>query len=301
MNMIPIRRGSVAMRRITCESGYSSRTFKTALMHEVGHALGLGHPDQAHSPSSSTTPEQWASAVMTSIISGDTPPDTAQADDVQAMQFYYPSGPLPTVFPVADFTVGPATAGNPVQFTDTTTNNPTGWFWFFAEPGSDLNVSREQNPTHTYANPGTYGVRLTAGNANGGGTILKTITVLPGQPSVCTPSSTTLCLNDGRFQVRARWRRNDGTTGEGTAVELTNDTGYFWFFNSENIEVVTKVLGACIPSLGNSYWVFSAGLTNVEVTLTYVDTAHGITRTYVNPLGQAYQPIQDTAAFQTCP
>jgi ribulose-5-phosphate 4-epimerase/fuculose-1-phosphate aldolase len=49
------------------------------------------------------------------------------------------------------------------------------------------------------------------------------------------------------------------------------------------------------------HWVFAAGLTNVEVTLRVVDTFAGSVKTYVNPLGTAYQPIQDTSAFATCP
>jgi hypothetical protein len=49
------------------------------------------------------------------------------------------------------------------------------------------------------------------------------------------------------------------------------------------------------------YWAFAAGLTNVEVTLRAVDTLTGSVKTYVNPLGTAYEPIQDTSAFATCP
>lgn len=116
--------------------------------------------------------------------------------------------------------------------------------------------------------------------------------------AACTPTSTALCLNSGRFRVTADWRRTDGSTGQGTAVSLTNDTGYFWFFNSANVEAITKVLNGC--SLNNAYWVFASGLTNVEVTLNYTDTVTGTLKTYRNPLGTAFQPVQDTSAFQSC-
>ena len=33
-------------------------------------------------------------------------------------------------------------------------------------------------------------------------------------------------------------------------VPLTSDSGYFWFFDADNIELVVKVLDACTP--GNS-------------------------------------------------
>ena len=84
-------------------------------------------------------------------------------------------------------------------------------------------------------------------------------------------------------------------------MRLTADTGGdFWFFNSANVEVVTKVLNGCGLSPGN-YWVFSAGLTNVGVTLTYTDMMTGAVKTYTNPAGAAFEPVQDTRAFATCP
>jgi len=52
-----------------------------------------------------------------------------------------------------------------VVFTDTSTGNPTDWFWQFGDPGN--NTSRQQNPSFTYPAPGTYLVRLRASNATG--------------------------------------------------------------------------------------------------------------------------------------
>lgn len=115
----------------------------------------------------------------------------------------------------------------------------------------------------------------------------------------CPADLTTLCLNGGRFLVRADWTEADGTAGHGTGVALTADTGYFWFFSSSNVEMVVKVLNGC--GFNSRYWVFAGGLTNVEVLLTVVDTQNGTTKTYHNPVNTAFQPIQDTAAFATCP
>ena len=122
--------------------------------------------------------------------------------------------------------------------------------------------------------------------------------VTPSGP--CEPDDRTLCLNNNRFSVSTAWRRVNGETGQGTGIELTADSGYFWFFNSANIEIVVKVLNGC--SIGTpAYWVFAAGLTNVEVTLRVTDTHTGSSKTYVNPLGNAFAPVQDTSAFTTCP
>ena len=117
---------------------------------------------------------------------------------------------------------------------------------------------------------------------------------------LCTSSATNLCLNNGRFQVRASWSvPSQGTSGQGTAVQLTSDTGYFWFFSANNVEMVVKVVNGC--GFNSSYWVFAGGLTNVSVTMTVTDTQTGTVKTYVNPQGIAFQPIQDTSAFATCP
>jgi hypothetical protein len=116
----------------------------------------------------------------------------------------------------------------------------------------------------------------------------------------CLPDATTLCLNGARFQVTANWRTNDGTTGRGQAVSLSDESGYFWFFGPENIEVVVKALNACTSPLPR-YWVFAAGLTDVSVDLTVRDTKTGAVKTYNNPLGRPFQPVQDTGAFATCP
>ncbi len=63
---------------------------------------------------------------------------------------------------VANFTFSPSNpaAGQPVQFTDTSTGNPTHWQWDFENPaGTDSTL---QNPTWTFEAPGTYPVKLTA-------------------------------------------------------------------------------------------------------------------------------------------
>lgn len=116
----------------------------------------------------------------------------------------------------------------------------------------------------------------------------------------CIGDANTLCLNDGRFRVTTEFRTPQDETGSGTAVGLTDDTGYFWFFNDENVELVVKVLNGCATPF-NSFWVFAAGLTNVEVTLQVEDTEAEEMMAYVNPLDRPFEPIQDTAAFLTCP
>jgi hypothetical protein len=115
----------------------------------------------------------------------------------------------------------------------------------------------------------------------------------------CAPSNTRLCLNGSRFQVEAEWTTRDGNRGSARAVPLTSDTGYFWFFENTNVEMVVKVLNGCARN--SRYWVFAGGLTNTRVRLTVRDTRTGTVKQYANPQGTAFQPIQDTGAFATCP
>ncbi|MDY7092173.1 MAG: hypothetical protein SX243_04290 [Acidobacteriota bacterium] len=113
------------------------------------------------------------------------------------------------------------------------------------------------------------------------------------------PMGTSLTLNEDRFEVQVSFRTPQGQEGNGQAIKLTSDTGYFFFFEEDNVELVVKVLRGC--GVNNHYWVFAGGLTNVEVDLTITDTQTGDTQTYSNPLRTPFQPIQDTEAFATCP
>ncbi len=74
---------------------------------------------------------------------------------------------LGTQIPVTDFSGNnlEIEAGGSVQFTDLSTNNPTTWTWTFE--GGTPATSTEQNPTVSYAEPGTYNVTLVASNTAG--------------------------------------------------------------------------------------------------------------------------------------
>jgi PKD repeat protein len=243
---------------------------------------------------------------MTSSIQPSTP-STPQTDDIQAMQYFYGTA-APGAVPTANFSFSPAhpNPGDLVSFTNTSTGSPNGYVWIFGDPGYP---SYDVNPTHTFGSSGTYFVRLDAGNLNGTGTVSRTVIVGTGGsggggpgtgPSICTANETTLCLSASRFKVTAVYDAGDGRSGQARAIPLTANTGYFWFFDQSNVEVVTKILPFCANPY-NSIWVFAAGLTNVEVTLTYTDTKNGTVVTKKNNLGTAFEPIQDTGAFKTCP
>jgi predicted esterase len=121
-----------------------------------------------------------------------------------------------------------------------------------------------------------------------------------GTAGGCVPSDTRLCLRQGRFAVEASWHTGQGDSGVAHTVGAkTGDSGLLWFFGPENWELQVKVLNGC--PVNQRYWVFAAGTTNVEYTLTVTDLAHGTQAVYHNPQGVSAPAITDSSAFATCP
>jgi hypothetical protein len=161
---------------------------------------------------------------------------------------------------------------------------------FFAPPGPgpvDLAVEVGSLP------PGTYQLRVVFDRVE---IAAHTFTVRDAL-GTCEPAVDVLCLGDRRFAAKAAWQAN-GQQGMGRAANITRDTGRFTFFQPGNIELVVKVIDGC--PLNGHFWVFAGGLTNVHTVLTVTDTTTDATRTYENPAGTPFAPVQDSAAFP-CP
>ncbi len=126
----------------------------------------------------------------------------------------------------------------------------------------------------------------------------STLLVLPA--GSCVPGETVLCLNRGRFRVEATWTTPAGLTGPARAVEEADDSGLFWFSDPNNIELLVKVLDACALAYPR-YWVFAGGATNLGVSIVVTDSETGAVSEYLNPVGQRFEAVTDTAAFATCP
>lgn len=77
----------------------------------------------------------------------------------------------------ASFTYNPGSpvANQPVQFTDASTGSPASWQWAFG----DGSTNTTQNPVHTYAASGSYGVTLTISASSNSNSVSRTITVSP--------------------------------------------------------------------------------------------------------------------------
>jgi hypothetical protein len=117
----------------------------------------------------------------------------------------------------------------------------------------------------------------------------------PAASGTCTPDAHTLCLLGGRFAVSVDWHdQHNGGDGVGTAMPGTDVSGYFWFFNPANVELVVKTLDA--TTVNGHFWVFYGALSDVEYTLRVTDTQTGAVKTYPNPAGNLCGR-GDTTAF----
>jgi hypothetical protein len=80
--------------------------------------------------------------------------------------------------------------------------------------------------------------------------------------------ATALNMIAGRFQATLSWQ--DAAAGSGnhaaSAVQVSDQSGYFWFFDPTSIEVSVKILDG--TAVNGSYWVFVASSTTVPFDLT---------------------------------
>lgn len=116
---------------------------------------------------------------------------------------------------------------------------------------------------------------------------------------ICTTTATTLCLAN-RFSVQVNWTAHDATTGTGKVVPgYSTDSGLFWFFSSDNWELLVKDVNGC--GLNNRKWIFSAATTDVHYKMTVFDFTGYAQKIYFNYEGAPAPAITDTGAFATCP
>jgi len=170
--------------------------------------------------------------------------------------------------------------------------------------GGDGSISGNLwSATVAFPRAGTYLYHCEEHGGAGGVGMSGRVIVQPAPGTPCVPGPNTLCLGaGGRFQVEVSWVTGI-LVGKGTAVPLpaAPQSGLFYFFDPSNIEMLVKVLNACVPALGNQFWVFYAATTNVQFTLTVIDTQSGRVQVYSNSPNQTAAPVQDTHAFSTCP
>lgn len=110
-----------------------------------------------------------------------------------------------------------------MQFTDNSANYPNSWTWNFG----DGTTSNQQNPTHVFANNGTYTVTLNACNIVGCNEIVQTVTIegltvpnlnLPNEALINTPI---LLIDNTEGAIDWTWIFGNGNGANGINAPIT--------------------------------------------------------------------------------
>jgi len=197
--------------------------------------------------------------------------------------------------PVANFAGTPTlgTARLTVTFTDSTTNGPTVWQWNFGD-GSIVNASN-QNPVHTYLEPGTYTVTLTASNAGGSNTLTRTNYIVVSAAAIPAPvagftgtplsgtAPLTVTFTDTTTNGPTIWQWN---FGDGTTDTVKNPVHIYQAPGSYTVTLTASNAGGSSTVTQMNYIVVSAAaipapvagftgtptLGTAPLTVTFTDT-----------------------------
>ena len=264
----------------------SQATYNGVVTHEFGHTLGLRHSDGT-GLSSSPPPNCDAStmdcanqgqAIMAHIIASDL--QTLQPWDIRAIQTVYGNGVCSAATNVTiNASADTITSGGSSTLTANANGGtaPFNYQWYIGNPPSTSNPTGTNAKTIivTPASTTTYWVRATATcGATPTDSAPVTITVVTGGGG-CTNGGNQLCLAGTRYRVTVVAKDPSGNTGNGTASLQSDVFGYFTLptlASATDPQIFVKVLGP----VGPVPWVFYAGLTNLDYTVTVVDTQTGV-------------------------
>jgi hypothetical protein len=108
------------------------------------------------------------------------------------------------------------------------------------------------------------------------------------------PPGGSLRLNDDRFEVALAWKDHGGEEHAASAEALTDDSGSFWFFHRDNVELTVKILDG--RAVNGAFWLFAASMTDLAYTLTVTDRHLSTSRVYQRRAGGSHNVI-DTDLF----
>ncbi|OSZ76845.1 hypothetical protein CAP36_10440 [Chitinophagaceae bacterium IBVUCB2] len=176
--------------------------------------------------------------------------------------------------PSANFTGTPIAGCSPliVTFRDQSTGNPTSWNWNFGNG----NTSTLQHPTATYFTPGTYTVTLTATNATGSNTLVRTSYITVWEPPTVNFSASSVA---GCFPLKVQF------TDLSTAGVGNNNVTWAWDFGNgvtsslQNPEATYETAGNFTVTLRVTN---DKGCVKVISRPNYIRVTTGVTADFTN-------------------
>jgi len=176
--------------------------------------------------------------------------------------------------PVASFSGDSAACtGQTLNFFDFTTPTPSSRTWYFQ--GGTPATSSAPNPSVTYANPGSYDVKLVVANAAGADSLTLanyvTITQAPIASVALSVSATTVCTNDSIYASAT------GTNGGSSPT-------FDWFINGTLVfSGATSYAGALTSTVPGGSYLLKVQMTSTEDCVFDKVVADSVTL-IVNPL-----------------
>lgn len=171
----------------------------------------------------------------------------------------------------ASFLQSPAspTAGQPVQFTDTSTGSPTSWQWVFGDGAT----SAAQNPSHTYTAAGSYGVTLTIRAGTDSNSASRTVTVAPEAAGYYIDTSHSAASDSNPGSEALPWKtiikaNQTLVAGDTVYIKAGTYTSYIAPIRSgtESSRITYRAFGSDIVAIQNaSYGILIEGKSYITV------------------------------------
>ena len=105
-----------------------------------------------------------------------------------------------------------------------------------------------------------------------------------GGPSPCVENATTMCLVNGRYQIRSHWKNQyaGGATATLSKAKLTDATGAFWIADASAYEYLIRFNTA---TTNGRIWIVIATFTDVEFWIDVTDNHTGQSNEYHSAAG----------------
>ncbi|MDG3547182.1 PKD domain-containing protein [Methanobacterium formicicum] len=161
----------------------------------------------------------------------------------------------------ASFTsnVANGTENTIIQFTDTSTGNPTSWYWNFG----DGRTSTEQNPSHTYTTPCNYTVSLTVSDENSTNSTISRYILIYGS------AAANKFTNPGFENSTSGWTVGSTTNTSNTLSHEGNNSVYFSNTGTSNTNYIFQTVDLTLVD-SISFWGYGESASN-NYFCVYID------------------------------